>query len=54
MASFYGHFGTSVVLAGAYGAAGSWFGNFDWGVVILASGLDSGAWESLWNRRCAS
>lgn len=39
MASFYGHFGTAVVLAGAYGAAGAWYGHFDWGIVVLASGL---------------
>jgi hypothetical protein len=36
MASFYGHFGTGVVLGAAYGAAGVWYGHFDWGIVFLA------------------
>ena len=39
MANFYGHFSTSVVLGAAYGAAGAWYGHYDWGVVFLASGL---------------
>ncbi|MBI3409950.1 MAG: metal-dependent hydrolase [Planctomycetes bacterium] len=39
MANFYGHFTTSAVLAAGYGAAGAWYGHFDWGVVALASGL---------------
>jgi hypothetical protein len=36
MASFYGHFGTGLVLGGAYAAAGAWYGHYDWGVVFLA------------------
>jgi hypothetical protein len=36
MASFYGHFGTGVVLGGAYAVAGVYYGHFDWGVVFLA------------------
>jgi hypothetical protein len=36
MASFYGHFGTGVVLGGAYGAAGAFQGHYDWGIVFLA------------------
>ncbi len=39
MASFYGHFGTATCLAAAYGAAGAWYGHYDWGVVLLAAGL---------------
>jgi len=36
MASFYGHFGTGIVLGGAYGAAGAWYGHYDWGIAFLA------------------
>jgi hypothetical protein len=37
MASFYGHLATGVVLGGVYGAAGVWYGHYDWGVVFLAA-----------------
>lgn len=37
MANFAGHFSTGVVLGAAYGAAGVWYGHYDWGVVFLAS-----------------
>jgi hypothetical protein len=36
MASFYGHFGTGVLLGGAYGAAGVVYGHYDWGIAFLA------------------
>src|SRR5947209_5169990 len=36
MASFYGHLGTGVVLGASYGAAGFWYGHYDWGIVFLA------------------
>lgn len=39
MANFYGHFTTATVLAAGYGAAGAWYGHFDWGIVSLATGL---------------
>jgi hypothetical protein len=35
MANFFGHFGTGVVLGAAYGAAGVWYGRYDWGIVLL-------------------
>jgi membrane-bound metal-dependent hydrolase YbcI (DUF457 family) len=37
MANFAGHFGTGLVLGAAYGAAGFWFGHFDWGILGLAA-----------------
>ena len=41
MASFYGHFSTGVVLGAAYGAAGVWYGHYDWGIVFLAGAITS-------------
>lgn len=39
MAAFHVHFSTAAILGAAYGAAGAWYGNYDWGVVFLAGGL---------------
>jgi hypothetical protein len=39
VANFKGHITTSSLLGVAYGAAGFWYGQMDWGASILAGGL---------------
>ncbi len=39
MANFRGHITTSALLGVAYGAAGVWYAQLDWGSVLLAGGL---------------
>ena len=39
MASYRGHLMFSSVLGAAYGAAGSWFLNLDWGPAMLGAGV---------------